>query len=363
MMSLFKNKNDPYKLHKLALAPLISENPKQKFVTAKSNISKGEENKFLNFILQNGLGPLWHQVLKKNNASTLFTQNFVEVLKKTSTLSAARYLAQQHILRTVSYIFGNESIPYAIFKGAHIREILYSHPAIRPSADIDILVSKFNKKKAVIVLLKNGFEIHPREDTISHEVLLSKNNTTIDLHWDILRPGRTRVDLTDTILATKKQFSYYWGLSDEAILFIMLIHPVFTKYVTTPQAYLIRLVDFKLWIETQKIDWEIIQEWIKKGGMQTAAWISASWLRIMTETTLPSTFINNIRLSKTKDVYFEKWLCRDLSTRLKKYPFAIHVGFTIPAHDTLVDAIRAVKQLYYEKKSAKQNVEELISNS
>jgi hypothetical protein len=177
----------------------------------------------------------------------------------------------------------------------------------------------------------------------------------------MMRPGRTRIDLTDEFLATRKEFSGQWGLSHEATLFIMLVHPVFTKYGTAPQASLVRLVDLVRWIREFQIDWERVLDWLKRGGVQTAAWITAEWLEILTGITLPESFVHSIKPSAVRSFYLRKWIKHNLSSRLLACPVLIQAGFTLPAHDSLADARRAISTLLREKQSAVEKTKELES--
>ncbi len=345
-------------MHRLALLPLVSEDPSEPLDALKKDIDQSDEQQFLNFILQQGLGPLWHETLHKSEASP-FSTSFADTLKQATLLAVANYLRQQHTLQKTEAIFRAEFLPHAVFKGVHLREIIYSNPACRPACDIDILVAKSEKTRAIKSLIAAGFTFHPKAENISHEASLADSNIDIDLHWEILRPGRTRIGLTDELLATRREYPGHWGLSQEATLFIMLVHPVFTKYGTAPHASLIRMIDLVRWIQTQQIDWQILLDWLKRGGMQTAAWITTQWLEMLTGITLPETFVSRIRPSAARIVYLRTWISKNLSTRLLNYPLLIQAGFTLPAHDSFKDAVHAVSSLVREKRTAKIKLEKL----
>ena len=352
---------DPYFLHKLSLSPLLSPTPQEEFKIIAPRIKEIGEDRFLNFLAFNMLTPLWNETLAEHNAASLFSNDFTDKLKKASLIATGRYMQQQHSLNKVSEMLESESIPYAIFKGANTREQIYDNPAVRAADDIDILVSKTDKTKAIQSLVKAGFAFHPDPANISHEACLISKNGSIDLHWDIMRPGRTRIDLTDELLATRKEYANYWGFGNESELFIMLVHPVFTKYATAPQASIIRLVDLIRWIESQKIIWESVYDWLEKGGVKTPAWVTAQWLKMITGKTLPESFIKQIEPSGLKKSYLQNWINKNYSTRFLNSPFLIKIGFTLPVHDKFSDAIRAVRTLQQEKKIAQAETEKLKS--
>ena len=349
-----------YRFHRLALAPLVASNPSQALHGIRDELPATDENLFLRFLLDNGLAPLWHELLSKGDCPAPFSPEGLAELYKAYLSAAASYLRQQHTLGKITDVFAAAAIPHAVFKGVHIRGLIYDNPAVRHACDIDILVARENRVRAIQALLAAGFSFHPEAANISHEGHLATVNAALDLHWDILRPGRTRVDLTDVLLAEKEQFPDHWGLSSEATLFIMLVHPVFTKYSTTPQASLIRMIDLVRWTRSRRIDWDKVASYLERGGVKTAGWITATWLTMLTGISLPESFTNRIKPGKTRAWYLRKWLKNNLPTRLLNYPALVQTGFTLPAHDTWQDAWRATLQVLHEKKEASKKTEDLL---
>lgn len=358
--TLHTYRDNRYRFHRLALSPLLAENPLEALTTVNKSIQPAEQQPFLLFILQNGLGPLWHELLQQNSIRSFFSPEFTRELRNITSHTASLYLFQKTALDKINTIFTKNTIPYAVFKGAHTREIIYPKPALRYACDIDLLVSKAHKIKAITTLMEAGFSFHPVAKNISHEATMTDERVSIDLHWDILRPRRTRIDLTDEFLAAGREFPGYFALGSEATLFILLVHPVFTKYSTAPQSTLLHLVDLLYWIRTQQTDWDKLYEHLERGGVKTAAWITATWLEMLTGTTLPQSFTDRIKPSAARAWYLQKWLKNNLSTRLLNYPVIVQVGFTLLAHDTLPDAWHATQQTLREKKEAEQNTINLL---
>lgn len=344
-----------------ALSPLIAADPAMSLQNLREELRKTDEHVFIRFLQVNGVAALWYETLKKYNETALFSPAGMAELHRFSLAAAAFYLRQQHTLHRITAIFAAAGIAHAVFKGAHVRELVYDNPAARPSCDIDILVAKADRVKAIRTLTAAGFSFHLDAANISHEGHLSDGNATLDLHWDILRPGRTRVDMTDVFLAQKEKFPNHWGLNNEAALFVMLVHPVFTKYSTTPQASLVRMVDLVRWTRDRQIDWDKVAEHLEQAGVKTAAWTTATWLAMLTEITLPISFMQRIKPGSARAWYLRQWLQQNLPTRLLKHPTLIKAGFTLPAHDTLTDAWRAIRQALREKNQAEHNTKKLLN--
>ena len=348
-----------YKLHRLALLPFISENNEQALATVYTAISSSSaEDTFVRFILQQGLGGFWFNALKETSSAP-FPPAFVTKLKDAAYRNAVNYLQQQCTLKNIEKLFEDHSIRHAVMKGAHIREVLYEQPAIRPACDIDILIAENEKTQVIKALIAYGMELQPEARNISHEISLTKNNVSLDLHWNLLRPGRIRTNLTDEFLQNRMDYSGRYGLCSEATLFLMLVHPVFTKYATAPQSSLMRIVDLMCWIKQREIDWQKLQDWLKKGGVQSSAWITAEWLTLLTGFRLPEPFMQKIKPGKFRSAYLRKWLSDDYSSALQRYPILIQAGLTLPAHDRFADAFRAISTLVKEKRVAPQKLLQL----
>jgi hypothetical protein len=359
-MSESPSTKDPFFFHRIALAPLVTQDPAPVLEQGADLVrNKNRELEFFSFLVRNDLAPLWHKTLHSIDAFHFFSPSFSKNLRQARMIAAANYLKQRHTLHKTGQILADSSIPHAVFKGAHIREIIYQDPAIRPACDIDILIHEQDKQKAVQTLVTAGMVFHPTEENISHEATLQDTTAYIDLHWNILRPGRTRTELTKTFLAETKTFSGHQGLNNEATLFIMLVHPVFTKYSTTPQASLVRMADLDRWLQVQETNWKTVYQYLDQAGLKTAAWITANWLAILTGTTLPASFVKSITPSPLKARYLRHWLTKNLATRLIDHPFLVQTGFTLPAHDTVSDSWRATRQIMRERKAAQQKTREL----
>ena len=78
-------------------------------------------------------------------------------------------------------------ISAASLRSSHcLREVDYAL-----ANDIDILVLPADRDRAVALLTVARYELRADPRNASHELTLARAPITIDLHWDILRPGRT----------------------------------------------------------------------------------------------------------------------------------------------------------------------------
>jgi len=85
----------------------------------------------------------------------------------------------------------------AAIKGASYAKHLYGHPAERPMSDVDLLVPAGQRTEAERVLRAIGFELSPIAPVMHHAVPFVRGDMVIDLHWNVISPGRGRVDLDE----------------------------------------------------------------------------------------------------------------------------------------------------------------------
>jgi hypothetical protein len=219
------------------------------------------------------------------------------------------------------------------------------------------------KVAAINALQRQGFEFSAAEYNISHEANLNRGLTSIDLHWDILRQGRTRIPMVAALLESRRDYGSHWGLSNEASLFVLLVHPVFTKYGTAPQASLVRTVDLARLLALEDLNWRVVLQLLGGAGLKTAAWITLRWHEMLTHTKPPAGFVAAIEPGRVRQKYLSHWLEQDYSSGLLDKPLYVQLGFTLPAHDSWGDALRAVRRARQLRRSQEADLRELLENT
>jgi len=301
---------------------------------------------FLNFVRSQNLGPLWHFTLQQNSLLDSLPLSSIDALHEARMSAAVGYLPQRLELERIDQLFEAHNIPYLVIKGVHVRECVYPDPALRPASDIDILVAPNDRQQAARILLDTGYTVDIEPDNISHEATFSRGMVDIDLHWHMLRPGRTRVDMTDGLLARRQRVNGIWGLSDDDTLFMMLTHPAFAKYVCSPNMGLGRAADFLLWVQRRKVDWPAVLQLLDKTGLKTAAWTMLSWFRMLAQpeaVRVIDEWLDPLRPGWLRAAYLRYWLTQELPTRWLQRPILIQLGFTLLLHDRPTDALHALQ--------------------
>lgn len=285
-------------------------------------------------ILGQQLGPTWHA---RTNAVP-----FAE-----SRVSAAMiYMRQAAAQRELDDLFSRRGIPYAIFKGAAIRELICDDPSVRTCMDIDVLVAPDERAAAARALVDAGYRLRVDPSLASHEVALASDLVAIDLHWELLRPGRTPSSTTGQMLARRQRQGGRWILSENDALFVLLVHPAFSKHLSSSQMGLHRVADIVLWLQKFDTDWRTLHQQLDASGLKTAAWTMLSLVRMLS----PDTFahvveapLNSLRPDPIRAAYLRAWLSQDLSARLTHLHIARLLGLSLFLHDEPAGAWRALR--------------------
>ena len=338
------------KHHQLALLPAASHADP---ATLRTTLAEGGPA-FLDLVLAQDLGALWHHSLQSNGLLESLPPNTIYALRQARVSAALGYLAQWAALDRLDRLFETEGIPYVVMKGVHVREYVYPESALRPARDIDILIAPADRRHVARVLLDTGYAVHVEPANVSHEATFSQGAVDIDLHWHILRPGRTRIDLTAELLARRQRTIGQWGLSDHDTLFLMLTHPAFAKYVCSPNMGLVRVADFLLWIQRRPVDWPAVLKLLDRAGLKTAAWTMLSWFRMLAPPdahAIIDGWIETVRPGRLRATYLRQWLTHDLPSRWLSRPFLIQFGLTLPLHDRPGDVLHALRGLQQARES------------
>jgi hypothetical protein len=345
--------SDQYAFQRFALLATAYPLPISAIRHTLEKLSEADQRKLLTLILEQGLQFFWLEALREM-PDLPFADAGAAQLKKRCFTCSTRYLAQKQAIIQLDSLFAEENITYAVFKGAHVREVVYRNPAFRPSVDVDILIADADKYRVIRLLCASGYSLNADRENISHEVSLTRDNVTIDLHWHIMRPGRTRMELTDLLLHSRARCGYFWGLGNTATLLVLLVHPVFTKYSTAPQSSIVRLADLKRWITHQPIEWQELLHVLEEAGVKTAAWITATLLADLTGCAIPAFVDNAISPPQPKRFLLERWLSLNLSSKFADYPIFSKYIFTLLAHDKVTDILKFIRILRDEKQRAEE---------
>jgi hypothetical protein len=288
---------------------------------------------FATFVVDFGLGPLWHARTRRDEFHA-------------SRVSAeARYLAQIHALEVVNAVLDGAGIEYAVIKGAANRIMLYETPAIRACQDLDLLVRPADRVQAVAALVDHGFVASAKAKNIGHELVLTKDRMDVDLHWGLFREGRLRADPTAAMLDRRQRVGDVWILNDEDAFFLLLVHPAFTKHLAGWEMGLHRVVDIIESVRKRTCDWQTVSAVLEFNGVQTAAWATLRWVQLVSGPHLQvelDAMMSELCPGALRRAWLDRWLKKDLSERMSNAHWLRLLGFSMFLHDAPGDSARAL---------------------
>jgi hypothetical protein len=256
--------------------------------------------------------------------------------------AAARLLARRAAKVRATEALEQEGIAYVVFKGAHLTPLLYRDPLLRPALDVDILVTPYAREDAIAALLAVGFKPKTNPATASHELNLSDGMAWVDLHWHLLRPGRSRIPIADEIVSGREAAGdgvepKYWVPNTTWTTVIMLVHNAITD---TVNARAIRAVDLQRWIATRSIDWVEVASTTERMGLQAAAWATLRWADCLVGLDLDEMVFSAFEPSWMHRAYLRTWLAADPAKLYRSHPQLVRLGFGLAMHDSPRDALR-----------------------
>ena len=147
-------------------------------------------DRLLQASLNHGLTPLLYHRIKPFFAACSVPTDVQQHLKEIYFHSAARNMRIYKELADILRCFSDAGIPVILLKGAHLAEIVYGNIALRPMADVDLLVKQADLMRAHVVLNGLGYAA-PEKDmgyALGHLPPYGKKNSIIlvEIHYNIV---------------------------------------------------------------------------------------------------------------------------------------------------------------------------------
>jgi hypothetical protein len=289
---------------------------------------------FARFIIDHGLGPLWHARTGR------------EEFHESRMLAEALYLAQERALLEIGAALDAAAIGHVVIKGAAHRLLLYRNAALRACYDFDILVRKEDRLGAARTLVESGFVAAPNAQNISRALELSRSDVDVDLHWGLLREGRLRTDPVGAMLDRRRRIQGIWMQSAEDALFTLLVHPAFAKHLAGWNMGLHRVADLLLWLRDQAFEWPTVHAMLDANGVRAAAWATLRWAQLLAGEHAPEvlpSMLYDLESGGMRRRWIDAWLRNDLPGRTSGSRWTRLLGFSVFLHDTAGDALRAAR--------------------
>lgn len=308
-------------------------------------------------LAQHGLAPMWFEAIAADSTTPPGLRALLPILKVHRTRAIITGQLQRAVAIEVQQALTAVGIDSVVFKGAHLGNTLYSDAGLRPSADVDLLVAKADRRRAIQCFDELGAEFHPNSNTVCYQTAVTFKQVEIDLHWGFVRPGRTRTEVGNILLQHTEQVRGLRVPNALGTLLALLIHPLASTRPNAADAKLIRLVDLAHWLDVHEPDWDAVTPALELTGARHTAWLMLTWLSELTETAYP------IPAALTPPPRKQRQLKRGLLAAPAAHkwltPLWIQLVYRPALHSSLSDTLRELAQLARAKLHARHDLAEL----
>ena len=269
---------------------------------ARTKLNKDNHNKIrklinsgLNwhYVLQlgksHGLAPLLYNHLHRIDRGHQINQSIMDELYDIYYGNLTRNLLLYDELSQVLKSFEAKEIPVVGLKGIVLADLVYKNVALRPMADVDLLVQSRNLSETTKTLFKLGFEILPQEKGATVEYMNESHFTkrqgnskhlpilTVNIHWDLTAPARFKGAITiNTQQIISRARPGKIACSNVLVMAPedQILHVIYHATFQHPFIGLLQLCDVAelVKLKENELDWQALVKTSKNGKAATAAY-------------------------------------------------------------------------------------------
>jgi len=352
---------DRWASHRAALSAVLGRaTPSAANTVCLAEAFAGSAERAAAFLGHHGLGGWWHESISAQGAKDDFARQLEHALAHWRRAGAMLQLAQESAMRAVAQALDARGVRFVFLKAAAVRAELYQSPGLRPATDIDMLVHPADRVETIEALGVIGATPWARQAESAHEMAFRLGVVDIDLHWDLLAPGRLRGEVAARVLQRRVPAAIGWRPDDTDVLFVSLVHLAFAKHVCSAHAGLNRVADTCRALRLMAPDLNELECRVREAGCAAAAWASVTWILMLVaptpvissdptcaggiELSALRSLERNLRPRRPKDAYLALWLQHDWPGRLlNRQQWLVQIAFSLFLHDSPLDAVRAIQ--------------------
>ncbi len=214
------------------------------------------------------------------------------------------------LVRIVSAL-EREGLAVIVLKGPALAEAIYPDPALRPFTDLDLLIPRADRSRALELLRSLGYQHvtagRPLNFELAYEGAASfvkdggpPAGFPLDLHWELLSPpGRKRVGMMETREVWERAVTLKsWGrsvriLCPEDLLIYLAVHSA----IHHAFAGLIWQLDLALLLRRygSRLDWRAVGERAQRWGVDRALYFALTSIAKPLATDVPASALDALR--------------------------------------------------------------------
>lgn len=162
-------------------------------------LSNSDWDLFIVESIRKGVAPLLYYRLRSFHSNLAVPARVMEGLRQAHLENSARNLGLYHKLGQVLEIVRRAGLPVIVLKGAHLADAVYRSTALRPMADVDLLVKLADLGKLHDILTGQGYVCSKEEIGCDPKHLppyTKEASLPIEVHFSLIDPPLSdRVDM------------------------------------------------------------------------------------------------------------------------------------------------------------------------
>lgn len=276
-------------------------------------LADADWNALVDQAVRHGVAPLLWERLKA--ISVAATPSALERLHESYLHNALRNTAALDELSPVLASLKREEIPVIVLKGAHLASTVYGNPALRPMADIDLLVPPINLPRIKTMLFELGYcwiaSSSPGTDYETHhhlQVFFKTGAIPIEIHRSIVPTDSPfRVDVGG--MWARARETHIAGIdvrvfAPEDLVLYLCLHASYNHRFDIP---LLFLCDIAAAVEHHRneIDWSRFVEVANHEGTSRFIYCSLRFVQSLLGIDFPRRALNGLRHEESDEAVVE----------------------------------------------------------
>jgi hypothetical protein len=316
-------------------------------------LSAKDWSPLLDCALEQDVAPMLYFHLKQNGDEKQIPERILQRLQQAYHQNAARNLHLYHELHAILERLAGTGLPVIVLKGAFLASSVYTNPALRSMADIDILMHPEDIPMAVDKLKDLGYHpaVPPWANAMDYHLVLEAPGSfaLLEIHWGLVIPNQHYNLPVETIwknaLSTEIAGIQVLALAPEELLLHLCEH-VALKHLFKQGVRPLVDIDRTIRFYQSSLNWEKITQASKVWGLQNAVWLALRICRYYLDTPLPEFVYGSLQFAKIGPVIIQNALTQlyAVSTAKDEMPLG---WFRAMGEEKLIEKVKILYKYFF----------------
>jgi len=267
------------------------------------NLTEDNWEKLLTLAKILGVTPLLYRQLVMRSNSSRIPEAVIMKLRDAYYRCHAKNAYLFHELGKLMGSFKQAEVPVILLKGAYLADSIYQDAGLRPMDDLDLLIPPEHILKGIEVLSTLGYQpfqeysLDVEFDMAKHVPPYIKDNTIIELHWNIVNPeSPIKFDtsgLWSRSLCFKKENLEALCLSQEDLLLHLCMHT--TQHYFYKQLRTLCDIQALISLHSNDLNWDQVIHRAKDWHAERSVFLALYTVQSLLEVDIPDFVLKELK--------------------------------------------------------------------